>query len=252
MGGIAIFISVLLVAALGSVAAQTGTSALDNATTGDAGSALSTEPSTRPETIPGRLVRDALPEYPKEFRKRKLQGAVTLRLTIAKDGSVIRLDPVKGDPRLEAVAEDSIKHRKYEPFTVNGQPTESEIRAVIYFALPPAGPTVFAIDDTEDDVEAVDEFKPGHGVIAPRVIHAPDPPYSEKARKDRYQGTCVLSVVVGLDGRPHHIRPVQIVGDGLDQLAIETVKTWEFQPATKNGLPVATAVKVEVVFHLLR
>lgn len=42
----------------------------------------------------------------------------------------------------------------------------------------------------------------GGGVSAPRVIYAPDPEYSEKARKAGYRGTCVLWLVVDTKGMP--------------------------------------------------
>ena len=49
-------------------------------------------------------------------------------------------------------------------------------------------------------------FKVGGGVSAPKAIYAPDPEYSEEARKAKYQGTCVLWLVVGPDGRARDIR----------------------------------------------
>src|SRR5579862_3147266 len=49
-------------------------------------------------------------------------------------------------------------------------------------------------------------FRVGGGVSAPKALYAPDPEYSEEARKAKYQGTVVLWVIVGPDGRPHDIR----------------------------------------------
>jgi TonB family protein len=37
---------------------------------------------------------------------------------------------------------------------------------------------------------------------------------------------------------------------GLDQKAIEAVQQWRFQPATKDGRPVAVQISVEVSFKL--
>ena len=93
-------------------------------------------------------------------------------------------------------------------------------------------------------------FRVGGGVSAPRKIYDPDPDYSEEARKAKYQGTCVLYVVVGPDGKPRDIRVTRTLGLGLDEKAIEAVKTWRFEPATKDGKPVAVAVNIEVSFHL--
>jgi TonB family protein len=90
----------------------------------------------------------------------------------------------------------------------------------------------------------------GGGVSAPKKIYDPDPDYSEEARKAKYQGTCVLYVVVGPDGKPRDIRVSRTLGLGLDEKAIEAVKTWRFEPATKDGKPVAVAINIEVTFHL--
>ncbi len=93
-------------------------------------------------------------------------------------------------------------------------------------------------------------FHVGGGVSAPKKIYDPDPEYSEEARKAKYQGTCVLYVVIGPDGKPRDIRVSRTLGLGLDEKAIEAVKTWRFEPATKDGKPVAVAINIEVDFRL--
>jgi protein TonB len=90
----------------------------------------------------------------------------------------------------------------------------------------------------------------GGGVTAPHAIYAPDPEYSEQARKAKFQGTLVLWMVVGPDGRPRDIRVARSLGMGLDEKAIEAVKTWRFEPARKDGNPVAVQINVEVSFRL--
>jgi periplasmic protein TonB len=93
-------------------------------------------------------------------------------------------------------------------------------------------------------------FRVGGGVSAPKELYAPEPEYSEEARKAKYQGTCVLYVIVGADGRPRDLRVARSLGLGLDEKAIEAVKTWKFEPALKDGKPVAVAISVEVEFRL--
>lgn len=93
-------------------------------------------------------------------------------------------------------------------------------------------------------------FRVGGGVSAPKAVYSPDPEYSEEARKAKYQGTCVLWLVVGPDGRPRDIRVQRTLGLGLDEKAIEAVKTWRFEPAMKDGKPVAVQINVEVSFRL--
>jgi TonB family protein len=93
-------------------------------------------------------------------------------------------------------------------------------------------------------------YRVGGGVSAPRAVFAPDPEYSEEARKAKYQGTVVLWMIVGPDGRAREIKVARSVGMGLDEKAIEAVSTWKFEPARKDGQPVAVQINVEVSFRL--
>jgi TonB family protein len=90
----------------------------------------------------------------------------------------------------------------------------------------------------------------GGGVSAPKPLFTPDPEYSEEARKSKYQGVVVLWLVIGPDGRPHEIQVARPLGMGLDEKAIEAVRTWRFEPAKKDGHPVAVQMNVEVSFRL--
>ncbi len=93
-------------------------------------------------------------------------------------------------------------------------------------------------------------FRPGRGVSPPRAIYSPEPEFSEEARKAKYQGTCVLGLVVDATGRPTNIRVVNSLGMGLDEKAIEAVRSWRFEPGQKDGHAVAVEIAIEVDFHL--
>lgn len=93
-------------------------------------------------------------------------------------------------------------------------------------------------------------YSVGGGVSAPRAIYDPDPEYSEEARKAKFQGTVLLWVIIAPDGRPRDIRVQRSLGMGLDQRAIDAVSRWRFEPATKDGRPVAVQVNIEVNFRL--
>jgi TonB family protein len=93
-------------------------------------------------------------------------------------------------------------------------------------------------------------FRIGGGVSAPRATYAPDPEYSEQARKAKYQGTVILWAVIGADGRARDIHVARSLGMGLDRKAIEAVRKWRFEPAMKDGQPVAVQINIEVSFRL--
>jgi protein TonB len=93
-------------------------------------------------------------------------------------------------------------------------------------------------------------YRVGGGVSAPRAIYQPDPEYSEEARKAKFQGTVILWVIVGPDGRVHDMRVQRSLGMGLDEKALEAVKLWRFEPSRKDGQPVPVQINVEVNFRL--
>jgi TonB family protein len=95
-------------------------------------------------------------------------------------------------------------------------------------------------------------FHVGGGVTPPRAVYSPQPEYSEQARKAHFQGVCTLGIIVEKDGHPSHIRVLKGLGMGLDENAIEAVKSWKFEPAMKDGNPVRVEIAVEVSFHLFQ
>jgi periplasmic protein TonB len=88
------------------------------------------------------------------------------------------------------------------------------------------------------------------GVTAPVPKFTPEPEFSEEARKAKYQGIVTLAAVIGPDGRPRGLRVVHSLGMGLDEKALEKVRTWLFEPGKRNGSPVAVAMTLEVDFRL--
>jgi periplasmic protein TonB len=93
-------------------------------------------------------------------------------------------------------------------------------------------------------------YHPGGGVSAPQVIFAPDPEFSDEARRAKYQGICVVTLIVDAQGNPQHVRVVRPLGMGLDEKAVKAVRQYKFKPAVFQGHPVAVEVNVEVNFRI--
>jgi len=94
-------------------------------------------------------------------------------------------------------------------------------------------------------------YRIGGGVTAPTVLLKVEPEYSEEARKAKWQGAVMLSLVVDENGTPQQIKVTRSLGLGLDQKAIEAVQKWRFKPGLKDGKPVAVIANIEVNFRLL-
>jgi protein TonB len=91
----------------------------------------------------------------------------------------------------------------------------------------------------------------GGAVTGPVVLFQPDAEFSDEARRAKYQGVCIVEIVVDAQGNPQNPRVVRTLGMGLDEKAIEAVMKYKFRPARKNGKPVAVwPVNIEVNFKL--
>jgi protein TonB len=90
----------------------------------------------------------------------------------------------------------------------------------------------------------------GGDVLAPRKISTPQPAYTEEARTARLQGVVVIQAVIDREGRVSRAKLLKGLPLGLGESALATVKTWLFEPATKNGEPVPVYYNVTVSFSL--
>ena len=95
----------------------------------------------------------------------------------------------------------------------------------------------------------------------PKLIYSVNPEYTDKARKKKLSGRCLLSLTVDVNGVPQDIVVVQSIADtvskkmkstaeGLDENAVKAVRQYRFRPALSNGKPVPAALQVEVQFQI--
>lgn len=96
--------------------------------------------------------------------------------------------------------------------------------------LPPAGPMVGA------HLEYLD---------------APRPRYTRELLAMGAEGSVLLQVLVGIDGKPIEIKVLKSSGiRKLDELAQRTVSKWTFKPAMQDGRPVQAIGNVPIDFSL--
>ena len=208
---------------------------------------------------PPRLIHLVRPEYPMHGRKKK-HGVVVLHATITNTGEVRDVKVRSGSREIAQAALQAVNQWRYKPSSANGVPVECQHDITINFTSDDG--VLLGADDMSQDLptEPSEDLigmwrrgelsRVGGAVKPPKAVYEPDPEYSEMARKQRYQGTCQLSLIVGEDGLASSIWVVQPLGYGLDEKAIGAVRQWKFIPATKNGTPVAVMINVEVSFRL--
>lgn len=82
-----------------------------------------------------------------------------------------------------------------------------------------------------------------------KITYKVPPVYPVDAKKQKIQGTVVLSVVIGKDGSPENIK---VTGgpDALQQSALDAVRQWRWQPYLLNGDPIEVLTTVNIVYAL--
>lgn len=95
-------------------------------------------------------------------------------------------------------------------------------------------------------------YRPGNGVVSPRLIREVKPNYTGEAMRAKIQGEVWMEAVVMADGSVGQVSITRSLDSafGLDDEAIRTVKQWRFAPGTRMGQPVAVLVEVQMTFTL--
>lgn len=86
----------------------------------------------------------------------------------------------------------------------------------------------------------------------PILLHGPRPPYPRRSRELGEQGTVVLAILVGDDGRVRDCGIFRSSGHRLlDESALRTARDrWRFRPSLRSGSPVPQWVRVPVEFRI--
>jgi protein TonB len=105
------------------------------------------------------------------------------------------------------------------PVAVTTRPTPPKPAAAVA-APPPAGPVAI-------------------GDLGERLIEGRPPHYPMESRRRHEEGTVVLRLVIGTDGRVRQISVAQSSGfERLDRAALHAVRDWRWQPMMTDGRPV--------------
>jgi TonB family protein len=132
--------------------------------------------------------------------------------------------------------------------------------------LPPAGdsrgkPSADHEAAQRPNPDASGKYHVGDGVSAPQLIYAPDPEFTDKARRKKLGGMLVVSLTVDAAGKPQDVRVTRSLAEGvskklrpialgMDENAVKAVKEYRFEPAQFQGKPVPVETSVEVDYRI--
>jgi TonB family protein len=91
-------------------------------------------------------------------------------------------------------------------------------------------------------------FKAGEEVKPPKILFRVAPSYTEEARDAKLQGMVLVYTEIDAEGNVAAVQVLRDLGKGLGEAASTAIKQWKFQPATRNSMPVAIFMPVEIGF----
>lgn len=93
-------------------------------------------------------------------------------------------------------------------------------------------------------------YRVGGNVTRPEKIAGRPPEYTIEARKERVTGVVILEAVIDEQGNVKNLKVLKGLHAGLDQAALEAVRSWKFTPARLDGTPVPVYYTLTVSFTL--
>lgn len=87
----------------------------------------------------------------------------------------------------------------------------------------------------------------GHEVHVAYPVVFPDPPVARSELPPDVKGDVIVEITIDAQGNVVETKVVQAIGHGIDEKIVAALRQWRYQPATLDGVPVAS--KHDVHFH---
>ena len=181
-----------------------------------------------------QVVSRVAPDYPMALALRGQSGEVQTLLTVGVDGRVEAVALVRAsDEQFVPNSVRALRRWRFQSGTKAGVPVRYLMPYTMHFAVEGEGPP----GGRKAPVEVVAQV-----VSQPRL-----PPLLDRDGHPE-QGRIVVDVVVDEQGHPDQVRVVSGSHRRLRNRAVETVRQWQFAPATKDGRPVKSRLRLTVEF----
>ncbi|HLI34144.1 MAG TPA: M56 family metallopeptidase, partial [Terriglobia bacterium] len=221
-----------------------------------AGSAALSNQAHEPHQVDVKILKRVhivMPHYPPSAKRAKIQGTVVLEITVDSKGDVTNIRVISGPDELVKSSVGAVKQWRYAPSPLLPARTKVTINYTLKDDPSPQSAARPAPDPEGNPSANLADHKVyeiGGNVRAPKPVYAPDPPYPHQASKAGLQGTVVMAAVVNAEGKVESVKEVsKPLGMGMDESALNTIRTWTFQPAMRNGKPVPVKITIECTFR---
>lgn len=191
---------------------------------------------------PPRVIRVPALKYPFEAAKEGIEGRVVIRLVVDSDGKAQEPDIVESDPEgiFDETALETIVKYKFKPAVKDGKNVDCIVRVPVKFEMgqfdKEAYSTIYKLDEVDQP---------------PKPVYMAPPEYPSEAASKKISGRVVLQFVVAPDGWACESQVISAEPEGVfEEAALDALADYRFQPALKDGKPVACTVKMPVNFDI--
>ena len=185
--------------------------------------------------VPPKPARAAPANYPADPQLAKVKHICVVSAIIGIDGTPtsVQLENTHQSP-FDASAIEAVKQSTFSPGTLH----DSAIPVLSQIWVEFRG-------DRKPGIPAIEHGKFNKN---PSPVVWPNAEYTDAARRERLQGSLLVSLLVTEDGRPTDLHILQHMEDGLDEQALKAVSKAQFNPAMLGGQRVPDRVAIGISF----
>lgn len=175
-----------------------------------------------------KVIKSVNPNYPPDASGRQIDGAVIVRIVVGKNGMVSSAKAVSGPPELLEASVEAAKQWQFEP------PDHAPVTTVLEMKYG-LGPKPCPPGKKGEIANVLSAFqfprKPLHSSELKVIgeLHDPLPSYPEEAREVGKEGDLEMVITVAPSGDVVGARVTKSVDHTIDQVALDTVRTWKFK-----------------------
>ena len=113
--------------------------------------------------------------------------------------------------------------------------------------LTPAAPNSSSPSNAPDQTKGSGSWGPDDAQQIALTTYSPRPAPDLSVLPRGLQGNVIVDVTINIDGTVSDLRLRKTLGYGIELSVVNTLRSWTFRPATKDGVPVAS--EQELIFH---
>lgn len=196
------------------------------------------------QTAPLKVIATPTAPYPKEARKKGVEGKVTLSILVDAKENVSQAKALSGPEELVPAALASVRMWQFEPPA--SAPVTKTVEVAYGFPKECPGPKS-DIGEVEGSGRLFD--KNGKLVAVIDDDDYPLPPYPEGERKAGVAGKMILSMALTPDGYVKEIHTVKSLSPSLDRVAIDTVRPLRFKEVDGNLGASLADLRLQFIFR---